>query len=1768
MGWFSVALIIASFFIRGSKPRKRNTSPTYKFGPWDNTSERDIPVPIIYGKNKVAGNLIYRTPEERKEIIQFIGLGEGEIKSVSDIKVNDVPIDELEDCSYDVYLGTATQEPDSRQEKRHLIPVADTYVDSRYPDSSEGPNRIFGNFFKVLVSDGLYEGYMKFDLSQLRGVGEIISATLYLRNGRSDNSGTCYVYKVADDSWEETELTWNTRPPMGDQIGSVYFHKDSRAWETLDVTNYLKEEFVTSDQLMSLGFREVGGDRLYFYSKDSSSLPYIEVIYTPVGVGAMRHTAYIASTIKAQEKVSGGTPTITCIVEGLKVPPIGGGTRTYSRNPARCIYDLLTNSRYGLGYDPSVIDTTSFSEVEAYCDELVPDGAGGTEPRFQLDIVLDEKEPALDALNDILATFGGYLYYSNGKLKLGVERAKSPVQSFDMDTIVEGSFSYEEVPLENLPNRVKILYTDENENFNQTHVVAEDRISIEDEGEVREEEIALYGINRRSQASRMAMQYLWKARLCRTTCSFRVGIGALKCEVGDVIEVSHDVPGWAGKQFMIEKMQMTENDEMELFCREYNASIYNDEGLPYQDDEGTVLPNPLEAPDHVRNLTLEESGFVNQDGIFVPRVLVSFDEPFENAFWHHAEIWTSLDGENWTYYGNCQDGNEYPIVGVFQIGDTLYVKAVSVSVYGVKADFDTAPYESEEINETMESPPDVTGLQVEGMGNEPVFYGKDCKFVWNRVSATTGADQTPVGDETFGAAEGTDDPYFKDYYLEIWVGGSKVRTEIVTDNWYIYTFEKNVEDNNGIPQPTFTIKVWARNNYNLLSQNPATLTVSNPSPDSVSGLSATAGRMRVKLSWTNPTGVVNEDIESILIYRNTSNSIPSSPFVELAKDTNLWIDTDVSVGQKYYYWVKVKDAFGQLSSAAGSVSATPTGLEMADYDLSTHLIQGLDFSNNSPSSGYVSWTQCKIAYKGSVYTISSGYTNKKYIWWDRTYPTIFQTSDTKPTLVVGEDLLVCYNDSGIAYPIFQRMLLFGALIQANTITADLMNVNKLSAITGDIGTIIAGYITLDTGKIKLGEDVLGTGLHGIKVSDGTVDRIKIGKITSTEYGIRIYDADGNLIFDAAGTETPSIAGWDIEVGRLASTGDEIVLDSANKKITLGPTPTIEIDGASEKILVGSATPKIEIDGANKIIQSTNFQAGAAGFKIQATGDAEFNDITARGKIKAAVFEYQKISVVGGHLVVCNGSVLAEDITDTETDIDVEEGGAFAVNDVARIGDGVSGYELVKVTAINGNTLTVTRGYNGTTPQAFTKGTPVFVWDKRIEIDGPSNYLKVFDGSSTRLWLGDLGAAGSPATITGYGLWCDNVELKGKITATSGDISGDLTIGGEAGVKIEGSNDRIVVNDGTYDRVVIGKIGSDYGIQIKNSSGDIVFSVNGGPKSATYVVAMDGTGDFDNIQDAIDALPANGGSIYVREGTYTISISGITITKSNVVITGAGEGTVLQAANSLSDNIFTIGDGTNSYSNITIANLKIDGRSLYQSSGSGILVKKMVSRCRFLNLTIYDCYSCGIEIIGDKPGLECEDIHIASCILEDNGVNGIYIQESNYVKVTECFCVDNGQDGVKVLACDHCSITDTHCYGNGWHGIELGRYSVYSCRFCNISSNIVKGNGRHGILLDLGCKSCQVLDNFIWGNSQSADNTYDGINLEGDSTHTTDDNNIQGNTVRHGGSDLANHHRYGMNIYNSYCNNNLITNNDLKSSGDTGSFNDSGTGTVTTAGNRI
>jgi len=98
----------------------------------------------------------------------------------------------------------------------------------------------------------------------------------------------------------------------------------------------------------------------------------------------------------------------------------------------------------------------------------------------------------------------------------------------------------------------------------------------------------------------------------------------------------------------------------------------------------------------------------------------------------------------------------------------------------------------------------------------------------------------------------------------------------------------------------------------------------------------------------------------------------------------------------------------------------------------------------------------------------------------------------------------------------------------------------------------------------------------------------------------------------------------------------------------------------------------------------------------------------------------------------------------------------------------------------------------------------------------------------------------------------------------------------------------------------------------------------------------------------------------------------------------------------------------------------------------------------------------------------------------------------------------------------------------------------------------------------GSNNNNISSNTVEGNSQAADNTYDGIFVYNNSDY----NNIQGNTVRHAGG--ANQHRYGINISAADCDGSLVINNDLYLAGRTADYNDAGTGTIyhnnrTTAG---
>ena len=109
-------------------------------------------------------------------------------------------------------------------------------------------------------------------------------------------------------------------------------------------------------------------------------------------------------------------------------------------------------------------------------------------------------------------------------------------------------------------------------------------------------------------------------------CAFRVGINALKAEVGDIVAVSHDIPGWAGKLFRIAEIQENEADELTLGCVEYNEAVFRAvAGLrPGQPPiVGNIPQDWLAQPYNVARLTAYERPYENAVEINYTRIATS-----------------------------------------------------------------------------------------------------------------------------------------------------------------------------------------------------------------------------------------------------------------------------------------------------------------------------------------------------------------------------------------------------------------------------------------------------------------------------------------------------------------------------------------------------------------------------------------------------------------------------------------------------------------------------------------------------------------------------------------------------------------------------------------------------------------------------------------------------------------------------------------------------------------------------------------------------------------------------------------------------------------------------------------------------------------------------------------------------------------------------------------------------------------------------------------
>ena len=420
----------------------------------------------------------------------------------------------------------------------------------------------------------------------------------------------------------------------------------------------------------------------------------------------LKRLAYVALTLTASDNLKGGNPAITSVCEGLLVSVWRDGVWTtakeYSRNPAACLRDFLINQRYGLGILESTLDDDTFGSAYEYCEAQV-DGPSGKEVRYRLDYVVDAQRPAQDILNDMLATFNAFIVYAGNKVKLRIEKDENVTQyfgdgstskangTFDPNNIVKDSFSWQMPSIDDRPNRIRVQWVDPDQNYVKIYTQVEDRIDQDERNTVITKDIALLGITRQSQASRMAKLMMATAKYAAVMVSFSARLESIMCEVGDVVAVTHQASRFTRRLFRIVSMQEAENESIRFTCKDYVPSIYDDHLaaaiVTYRQPSGPNLYGPL---DDVTGLTLLEDNFKQKDGVFATNILASWTPPAADQVLRLDRYLIQLSTDGGTTYRDVafvsgQKAAYKIVLGNVQTGTTFSVRVKTVSDRGAES---------------------------------------------------------------------------------------------------------------------------------------------------------------------------------------------------------------------------------------------------------------------------------------------------------------------------------------------------------------------------------------------------------------------------------------------------------------------------------------------------------------------------------------------------------------------------------------------------------------------------------------------------------------------------------------------------------------------------------------------------------------------------------------------------------------------------------------------------------------------------------------------------------------------------------------------------------------------------------------------------------------------------------------------------------------------------------------------------------------------------
>lgn len=392
----------------------------------------------------------------------------------------------------------------------------------------------------------------------------------------------------------------------------------------------------------------------------------------------------------------------------------------WSNNPAWCLYDLLTNRRYGLGryIDDLNVDVFTLYKIGQYCDELVSDNEGGLEPRFTCNTWIGGREDAYKVTNDLASVFRGITYYAFGNLYSVQDSKKDPRILFTNANVENGDFSYSSTSKKTRQSIAIVRYNNPKDFYKPAIEYVEDINAIRKYG-VRELDMTAFACTSRGQAIRLGRWALLTNNIETETIQFNAGLEATALRPGDIFKISDSnrkSKRYGGRIFSIADSgsgaAITLDSKYELYSGiQYNLSVLTP-SYYYENTQITGLTD--QDSNNIRRSFLQNFLFSGQT------VQISNNKTVINTV-------TGFDKTNYSISG-------YPVFTI-ELGPNSL--SYTGARYFIDPDFDY--YRTINVRETDLNKYEIIGLQY--FGSKFIEIDSGISFQRN---ATPNVDKTPT----------------------------------------------------------------------------------------------------------------------------------------------------------------------------------------------------------------------------------------------------------------------------------------------------------------------------------------------------------------------------------------------------------------------------------------------------------------------------------------------------------------------------------------------------------------------------------------------------------------------------------------------------------------------------------------------------------------------------------------------------------------------------------------------------------------------------------------------------------------------------------------------------------------------------------------------------------------------------------------------------------------------------------------------------------------